>query len=93
LNRIIGIQTESTDLVDYKRIERLKPGELLRLNIGSTTVDGIVKKVKDQENKAELELKDPVCTTFGEKIAISRKIQASWRLIGWGKMYDGTEVE
>ena len=32
----------------------------------------------------------PVCTSPGEKVAISRRIEDKWRLIGWGKVISGT---
>jgi hypothetical protein len=35
----------------------------------------------------------PVCTTTGEKIALSRKVDKHWRLIGWGTIADGKRVE
>ena len=31
----------------------------------------------------------PVCSRNGEKIAISRKIDGHWRLIGWGQILNG----
>jgi len=48
--------------------------------------------VKADKNKAKVLLQEPVCATVGEKIAISRLFQTSWRLIGWGKMIKGTEI-
>ena len=36
---------------------------------------------------------NPVCCEIGEKIAISRKIEKSWRLIGWGEVLQGTTLE
>ncbi|GFY87637.1 eukaryotic translation initiation factor 2 gamma subunit [Actinidia rufa] len=35
---------------------------------------------------AKLQLTSPVCTSKGEKIALSRRIERHWRLIGWGKI-------
>ena len=37
-----------------------------------------------------LSLAIPVCTSAGEKVAISRRIEDKWRLIGWGKVITGT---
>jgi len=28
----------------------------------------------------------------GEKVAISRRIEKHWRLIGWGSIQNGTEI-
>jgi len=38
----------------------------------------------------QLSLAIPVCTSAGEKVAISRRIEDKWRLIGWGKVISGT---
>ena len=34
-----------------------------------------------------------VCAMVGEKIAISRKIESSYRLIGWGDIIKGQEAQ
>lgn len=65
----------------------------MKFNIGSTTVNGVLSEVKADKNKAKIILQEPVCATIGEKIAISRLFQTSWRLIGWGKMIKGTEIQ
>ncbi len=45
---------------------------------------------------AELELTQPVCTevsgTESAKIALSRRIENHWRLIGWGMIFDGESI-
>ena len=33
-----------------------------------------------------------VCTDVGEKIALSRRVDKHWRLIGWGKIRNGVRV-
>ena len=33
-----------------------------------------------------IQLTTPACTEKGEKIALSRRIDKHWRLIGWGKV-------
>ena len=35
----------------------------------------------------------PVCTQENEKIALSRRVDKHWRLIGWGTITKGTKVE
>lgn len=37
----------------------------------------------------KLSLAIPVCTSTGEKVAISRRIEDKWRLIGWGNVKSG----
>jgi translation initiation factor 2 subunit 3 len=38
---------------------------------------------------AKLQLTSPVCTKEGEKIALSRRVDKHWRLIGWGQIQKG----
>lgn len=38
---------------------------------------------------AKLQLTSPVCTKEGEKIALSRRVEKHWRLIGWGQIQKG----
>jgi translation initiation factor 2 subunit 3 len=42
---------------------------------------------------AQIKLNSPVCTERGEKIALSRRIDKHWRLIGWGTITKGKVVE
>ncbi|VEN43983.1 unnamed protein product [Callosobruchus maculatus] len=35
----------------------------------------------------------PVCTEIGEKIALSRRVEKHWRLIGWGQIRGGETIE
>lgn len=41
---------------------------------------------------AKILLTQPVCTQEGEKIALSRRVDKHWRLIGWGQIRRGTKV-
>ena len=41
---------------------------------------------------AKLQLTSPVCTKEGEKVALSRRVEKHWRLIGWGKIQAGTKL-
>jgi translation initiation factor 2 subunit 3 len=71
-------------------------GESLLLNIGSTTTGGVVSKVDEgNESKAtaKITLTSPVCTKEREKIALSRRIDKHFRLIGWGEILKGKMVE
>ena len=42
---------------------------------------------------AKLQLTSPVCTKEGEKIALSRRVDKHWRLIGWGQIQKGLRLE
>ncbi|KAJ0483942.1 putative translation elongation factor EF1A/initiation factor IF2gamma [Helianthus annuus] len=38
-----------------------------------------------KNNLAKLQLTSTVCTSKGEKISLSRRVEKHWRLIGWDK--------
>lgn len=61
------------------------------VNIGSMSVGSRVFAVKN--DVAKLELNNPVCTKAGEKVALSRRVEKHWRLIGWGTIHSGTLAE
>jgi translation initiation factor 2 subunit 3 len=42
--------------------------------------------VQVKSDLAKLQLTSPVCTKEGEKIALSRRVEKHWRLIGWGQI-------
>ena len=42
---------------------------------------------------AKIGLTTPVCTDVGEKIALSRRVDKHWRLIGWGQIRNGAKVK
>jgi len=78
------------------KVGKLEKTEVLMLNIGSTSTGGRVLAVKKNdkgEEVAKIALVTPVCTQEGEKIALSRKIDKHWRLIGWGQIRKGTMIE
>ena len=35
----------------------------------------------------------PVCTAAKEKLALSRRVDKHWRLIGWGEINRGVTIE
>ncbi|GJT59695.1 eukaryotic translation initiation factor 2 subunit gamma-like protein [Tanacetum coccineum] len=53
--------------------------------------DLVVKK--DKKDLVTLRLVNPVCTSKGEKIALSRRVDKHWRLIGWGEIQDGQTLD
>lgn len=89
LRRLLGVRTEG----DKKaaKVQKLQKGEILMLNIGSLSTGARVTAVK--MDLAKLQLNSPVCTEIGEKVALSRKIDKHWRLIGWGQIRKGTVVQ
>ena len=73
------------------KVEKLSKGEILMVNVGSTSTGGNVRAVK--ADLAKIELTVPVCTQVGEKIALSRRVDKHWRLIGWGQINRGKRIE
>lgn len=70
---------------------KMMKNELLRLNIGSLTVDAKVLALK--EDLVLLDLSKPACIIPKSKIAVSRKDKTSgWRLIGIGVLCHGTAI-
>jgi translation initiation factor 2 gamma subunit (eIF-2gamma) len=62
------------------QVRKLDTGELLLVNIGSTSTGGRVLSVK--ADLAKIQLTQPACTEIGEKVALSRRIDKHWRLVG-----------
>lgn len=88
LRRLLGMKTEGDS--KQAKVSRLDKGEMLMMNIGSTSTGGKVSAVK--RDLAKFMLSGPVCTSVGEKIALSRKIDKHWRLIGWGQIRAGKAI-
>jgi translation initiation factor 2 gamma subunit (eIF-2gamma) len=89
LRRLLGVRTEG----DKKgaKVSKLSKNEVLMVNIGSLSTGGRVIAVK--ADLAKIGLTTPVCTSVGEKIALSRRVEKHWRLIGWGQIRTGTKVK
>ena len=61
-------------------VGEIKRGEALLVNVGSTAVGARVESVGGFGNDQIIfELTNPVCSELGEKIAVSRRIEKSWR--------------
>lgn len=91
VRRLLGIKsTEGADKKESK-VKRLQKDENLMLNIGSTSTGATILSVT--RDLARLRLMQPVCSRELEKIAMSRKINGKWRLIGWGVIQKGFTSE
>jgi translation initiation factor 2 subunit 3 len=88
LRRLLGVKT--TDGKQAK-VAKLTKNEVLMVNIGSTATGAKVMGVK--ADVARLSLTSPACTEIGEKIALSRRIEKHWRLIGWANITAGNTLE
>eukprot|EP00400_MALV-I_sp_L67-5_P000971 gene971-1148_t len=87
LRRLLGVTTRGEE--KSGKVKKLSKGEILMVNIGSTASGGRVMQLKQEENLAKIELTAPVCTRPGDKIALSRRVEKHWRLIGWGEIKKG----
>ncbi|MBS7659321.1 translation initiation factor IF-2 subunit gamma, partial [Candidatus Bathyarchaeota archaeon] len=67
------------ELIEVTKISR---DENLLLHVGASVTIGRVTSTRD--NVATLKLTRPVCALKGSRVAISRKIEGKWRLIGYG---------
>ncbi|KAI1115610.1 elongation factor Tu GTP binding domain-containing protein [Nemania sp. NC0429] len=86
LRRLLGV----ADGVQRK-VAKLTKNEVLMVNIGSTSTGARVAALK--QDAAKLVLTSPACTNIGEKIALSRRIEKHWRLIGWATITAGDILE
>jgi translation initiation factor 2 subunit 3 len=77
LRRLLGVKTEDKK---QTKVTKLVKNELLLINIGSTSTGGRVLSVK--ADLAKIQLTSPACTEIGEKVALSRRIEKHWRLVG-----------
>mmetsp|Transcript_21803 Transcript_21803/g.32666 ORF Transcript_21803/g.32666 Transcript_21803/m.32666 type:complete len:478 (-) Transcript_21803:167-1600(-) len=89
LRRLLGVKT--SDGGRQAKVTKLAKNEILMVNIGSTPTGGRVLGVKG--DLARIALTQPVCTQEGEKVALSRRVDKHWRLIGWGQIRKGTKIE
>src|SRR5881409_644126 len=75
LDRVVGT---AEDL----KVEEIKTSEPLMISVGTATTVGIVTSAR--EGHADMNLKIPVASEAGQRIAVSRRIGGKWRLIGYG---------
>lgn len=74
MERLVGAE-------DEKEVENVKEHEALMINVGTSKSAGIVTQAG---KNVRLDLKVPVCSEEGDRVAISRQVGSRWRLIGHG---------
>ena len=89
LTRLIGVRTKEKE--KQMKVSKLTKEEILMVNIGSMSTGAKVIGVK--KDMVKLQLTSPVCTTIGEKVALSRRVDRHWRLIGKGQIMAGTTID
>ncbi len=78
LKRVVGT-------IDEKNVEPLRTNEPLMLTVGTATTVGIISELKG-DDKVKVNLKLHVCAQEGQRIAVSRRIEGKWHLIGYGEI-------
>lgn len=84
LKNLLGVKGDA-------KITPLTKAELLLLTVGTTSTSGRIIALKGDRMKIKLEI--PVCCDMTNKIALSRKINNNYRLIGWGEIMDTVVYE
>ena len=74
-DRVVGSMTE-------EKVAKIAKGEKLLLNVGTAKTMGEVTDVSKKEMETQLSI--PVCALNGDRVALSRRIDGRWRLIGVG---------
>jgi translation initiation factor 2 subunit 3 len=77
LKRVVGT-------IEEKTVEPIKTNEPLMLTIGTATTVGIVSEFHGEIIGVKVKL--AVCAEEGQRIAISRRIDGRWHLIGYGEI-------
>ena len=80
LERVVGVTDEST-------VEPIRSSEPLMLNVGTATTVGVVSSAREG-GVVQVQLKRPVCAEVGDRVAVSRRMGARWRLIGVGTIIE-----
>jgi translation initiation factor 2 subunit 3 len=80
LERVVGVTDESM-------VEPIHSSEPLMLNVGTATTVGVVTSAREG-GIVQVQLKRPVCADAGDRVAVSRRIGARWRLIGVGTIIE-----
>ena len=78
----VNLFDSAVGTINDVKVIPIQTGESLRLNIGTAPVLAKVNKVKAE--RIEVQFKRPVCLFEQSSVAISRKIDERWRLIGAG---------
>jgi len=88
LKRLLGVKSNdratNQDGEKKNKVSSLKLDEILMINVGSQSLAGKVVNVK--KDSVRIEFLKPVCANIGDKIAMSRRVDNNFRLIGWGEI-------
>lgn len=86
VHNLIKIRTQLLDMAvgasELIKVEQIKSGEILRLNAGTAVTLGPVQSIKG--DVITVNLKRPICAAIDSRVAVTRRIDDRWRLIGSG---------
>lgn len=88
MQRLAGVKNAGNDS-NANKVRKIEKGDRLKVNVGSFSIGCIITERKSKQNTIKIELMQPVCTSIGEKVAISRSFNRKLRLIGWGNIIKG----
>jgi translation initiation factor 2 subunit 3 len=77
MQRVVGMESK-------KEVENLKLNEPMMLVVGTASTVGVITRLHGEE--IELALKRPVVAEKGQRIAIGRRVENKWRLIGYAEV-------
>jgi len=77
MQRVVGMESQ-------KQVENLKLNEPMMLVVGTASTVGVITRLHGEE--IELALKRPVVAEKGQRIAIGRRVENKWRLIGYAEV-------
>jgi translation initiation factor 2 subunit 3 len=77
MQRVVGMESK-------KEVENLKLNEPMMLVVGTAPTVGVITRLHGEE--IELTLKRPVVAEKGQRIAIGRRVENKWRLIGYAEI-------
>lgn len=89
-SRLLGVRMDNqADNV----VRGITKQEILLINVGTTSTGCKVVNLSTKESTIKVELNKAVCTSIGDKVALSRRINNKFRLIGWGQIKKGKKFE
>lgn len=89
--RLLGVTN-----VAAGKIQKIQKEETLMINVGSVGAPGRVIAISSKNETKIMKIQfinKPVCSSQGEKVALSRRVNKNWRLIGWGNIKKGKKVK
>jgi len=73
---------QAVGTIEMAKVEKIKIREALVLNGGTAVTVGAVSKT--QGDTIDIDLRRPICIDEDNRVALSRRIEDRWRLIGYG---------